>query len=456
MPDVDYDKIAAQHGGTAVVDYDALAAQHGGAEAPQGLHAALQGATGISATPWYSRPIVGGVSAADALAALPAVGGAIGGVLGAGSGAFAGMGLGAVPGAVGGAAIGGGAGEAARQLGARAIGVPAPASSSEAAIQIGQQGGVQAGAELLGRVAAPIAGKVVKSVLPEPAKQYAQALGATTVQNKVLSEKIVPELIKRQVTGSREAIKRLAEGQIGKVGAELDTALAKVPKGQAADVAAVMNQLQKLKRQYVVPSAVPGANTIVDQAAYDSLSKMQTLVAGTQPTFESVRRLRQILDGMVTAGDKTFGRTIAEGSELDATREAANAIRRELAKGSPDVARINKEFSFWKNVDRVVGATIQRTASQAKGLGQQIAESVAAPAAAAAVSVGHAGPGAAVAMPVLLRKVLQSPAWKTFSAVQKDRLAGAIASGDAQRVGSLVSHLLTGAADVYNERDAQP
>jgi len=159
---------------------------------------------------------------------------------------------------------------------------------------------------------------------------------------------------------------------------------------------------------------------------------------------------------MVTAGDKTFGRTIAEGSELDATREAANAIRRELAKASPDVARINKEFSFWKNVDRVVGQTIQRTASQAKGLGQQIAESVATPAGAAAVASGNPGPAVAIAVPVLLRKVLQSPQWKTFSAVQKDRLAEALARGDIQAISRLLTHGATALGGDRSELDGQP
>jgi hypothetical protein len=336
------------------------------------------------------------------------------------------------------------------------MGIPAPATSEEAARGVATEGAIQGGLEGLGRGLVGIGGRAVKKILPLPEKQYAQALGATTNANKQLSEKIVPELISRRVTGSREGIKELAEKQIEKVGGELDVALAQVPKGKAVDVGAVFNQLQKLKKQYVVPSGTAGVNQIVDKSAYDALGKMQTLVAGTQATHESVRRLRQILDGMVTAGDKTFGRTIAEGSELDATREAANAIRRELAATAPNVAKINKEFSFWMNVDRVVGDTIRRTASQSKGVGQQIAEGVATPAGAAALATGNAGPAAAIAIPVILRKVLQSPAWKTFSAVQKDRLAEAIASGNPQRIAAFLAHGTQGAVAYRNAQDDQP
>lgn len=292
-----------------------------------------------------------------------------------------------------------------------------------------------------GPVVAPVVGKVVEKLLPAGTKQYAQALGATTVENKKLSDKIVPELIKRRVHGSREKLAEMAAKGIDESGAELDAALAQVPQGKAVDVGAVMDHLHKLKRQYVVPSGTPGVNTIVDQSAYNSLGELQTLVASTQPTFSSVRRLRQILDGMVTAGDRTFGRTISEGSKLDATREAANAIRSELAKTAPNVALINKEYTFWKNVERVVGATQLRTSSQATGLGQQIAEGVASPGAAAALATGQAGTAGAIAVPVILRKIVQSPSWKTFSAVQKDRLAEAIATGDAQAVSEILAAL---------------
>lgn len=289
-----------------------------------------------------------------------------------------------------------------------------------------------------GPIAAPLVGKAVRAILPAGTRQYAQALGPTTVENKRLTEKLVPELISRRVHGSRESLGKLAGEQIETSGAALEEALKGVPKGKAVDVAAVMDHLHKLKKQYIVPGKDQGSSNIVNQAAYDNLGELQNMVASTQPTFDSVRQLRKILDDMVVSGDRTFGRTVAEGSKLDATREAANAIRRELAKAAPNVALVNKEYSFWKNVDRVLSATKQRTASQSQGLGQQITEAVATPAAVAAVATGQLGTASGIAIPVLLRKVIQSPAWRTFSAVQKDRLAQAIASRDAQEVGRLL------------------
>src|SRR5688572_1970800 len=79
----------------------------------------LAGATGMRATPWYDRGIVGDVSVADALQALPAVGGMVGGLVGGGGGTAFGAGVGGAPGYIGGAALGGAGGESARQLALR-------------------------------------------------------------------------------------------------------------------------------------------------------------------------------------------------------------------------------------------------------------------------------------------------------------------------------------------------
>lgn len=86
-----------------------------------------------------------------ALDALPAVGGAVGGVVGGAGGAAFGMGFGGVPGAIGGATLGGGAGEAVRQLGRRVLGHDAPATSIDAAKDIGKEGAVQGAMEVAGQ-----------------------------------------------------------------------------------------------------------------------------------------------------------------------------------------------------------------------------------------------------------------------------------------------------------------
>jgi hypothetical protein len=90
---------------------------------------------------------------------LPAAGGLVGGVVGGLGGTVLGMGVGGVPGSVGGAALGGAGGEAAKQLINRARGDQAPATATQAAADIGIQGGIQGAGELVGLGAAKVASK---------------------------------------------------------------------------------------------------------------------------------------------------------------------------------------------------------------------------------------------------------------------------------------------------------
>jgi hypothetical protein len=85
-----------------------------------------------------------------AVDALPAAGGLLGGVVGGIGGTAFGLGIGGAPGAIGGATLGGGAGEAFKQLINRARGADAPATSLDAATEIGKRGGIEGASEAAG------------------------------------------------------------------------------------------------------------------------------------------------------------------------------------------------------------------------------------------------------------------------------------------------------------------
>lgn len=190
------------------------------AAAPPSYGDTLSRTTGISETPWYAQGMFGGYgpSVTDVIDTLPAVGGAVGGVLGAGSGAFASLGLGTVPGAVGGAAFGGEAGEAARQNVRRAIGAYAPRTSGEAATNIGHEGGIQAAAELGGRVMAkgasaafsPGAGMVDQGVAAAEARLGANGLAVDmpAAARSTSRQVAVIEALAAKGVGGREATER--------------------------------------------------------------------------------------------------------------------------------------------------------------------------------------------------------------------------------------------------------
>ena len=128
----------------------------------------------------------------------------------------------------------------------------------------------------------------------------------------------------------------------------------------------------------------------------------------------------------MTKGGKTFGRTLSEGSLVDAQRNASNAIRIELAKKFPDLAKVNAEYTFWKNAHDIIRETIERTKSQATPLGEQVA-TVAGGVAGLASGVGK---GVAVALAFRwIKQIATSTGFRTASAIVKNQVADMIAQG---------------------------
>ena len=64
----------------------------------------------------------------------------------------------------------------------------------------------------------------------------------------------------------------------------------------------------------------------------------------------TARKVRQILDKAIGQNSKVFGLTGNETDSLAVQKLAANSIRSALAKEYPDIASLNKEFTFWSNV----------------------------------------------------------------------------------------------------------
>jgi hypothetical protein len=118
---------------------------------------------------------------------------------------------------------------------------------------------------------------------------------------------------------------------------------------------------------------------------------------------------------------------------------AADAIREELGQQFPSIDALNQEYSFWKNVDKVVSDTITRRTGQAKPLGQKLAQ--AAGTGAGFVVGGLKGAVLGREAMAAVEKATTSTAWGTVRAVMKDRLADAMAAGDTQAVIRLTSRI---------------
>jgi hypothetical protein len=311
-------------------------------------------------------------------------------------------------------------------------------------------GGLTAGAGAVAAGARPIAG-----ALKESAKtQYSRVLNATTKGNKYRSEQIVPELIERGVMApTMKGLKNTASSNVERYGRAIGDAVESLPDDAAVPLEAITSRLQQSADEAVTATNSAGAKIPMGPHAKKALRNVEDLkstltefaVRNAQtgvmevPAVQ-VRQLRQYFDKIAAKAGRHDGKTLADESMAEAHGMAADAIRQEFAQAFPDIAKLNKEFNFWKKVEQVTGDTLLRREGQAKPLTRRLAQVMGAGAGSTQGPIG-AMIGAAAAD--RLQALLLSPAWGTVSAVTKDRLAKALAEGNK------------GAANFYIAKAAQ-
>ncbi len=315
-------------------------------------------------------------------------------------------------------------------------------------IRAGQTGSVEEGkrtALISGAVSVPFKALAALSqptadVLQASAeRKMSQALGATTKQNKITSDKIVPALLSRRISFfTRKGLDATADEGVDAAGAALEQGYAALPTGSKVAIAPVLHELEGLKSSLMVAgtNTVPAAALPKYQALQNIQREMIQIANGqSEVPIETIRNYRQILDQTIRESGGGFGFTGSEKGGLLATKAMANSIRSELANQYPNIAKLNAEFNFWSNVKEVIGATIQRTKSQ-NPLGETLAEGTGA--VVGAVKGRGVGDVILGAMGLkLLANIVKSPGWRSVSAVTRAKLADALASNGPEAINIL-------------------
>jgi hypothetical protein len=289
------------------------------------------------------------------------------------------------------------------------------------------------------------------------AKSYEAVLAPTTKENKFLANKVIPGLLDRNViAGSRQGLEDVADANMARAGSDISTAVSNVPAAQTVKTQPVIDALEKYKQGFVV-NGVP-----VNDAAVKNATDLQGTIKalGSDVSHQSMNRVRQILDESVAKAKGYSGATLSEGANVDVQKEAANAIRRELAKNRPDIAKLNAEYSFWSNVGKVIGDTNQRKIGQSGGLLKILAPAVYAsgsPAHTGMTGAGGLEAAGGATMFYLAARAAQSPAWKSTSGVIKNQMANALATGNHKVVTDIASKVLASQASRRDgAQSAQP
>lgn len=388
--------------------------------------------------PWFKQEATN--FAEGATKNLPAIGATLGGMAGTAGGGPVG--------AVGGAGIGGMGGAAASQILRRILFGEGPQTSSDAAKDITKQGviqgGVQAGTEVLPFLAGPLRKAATT--------QYERALAPTTKINKAITQDIAPQLIKRGEIGSLSSLEKRAGQKISELSPELNqaylqagsipTSMGSLPGAKVVGAGTkVIQDLENLKQTYM-----PGGNVAQPQAV-SAIEGVQNIVKQYGPDIapDHLRRLRQIFEEVPAERGAYAGADLSTNYTLKAQQQGADSIRGILNK-NPDIGALNKEISFWLDVQRVTSQSGLRRTGQEGGLLKALAPLGAAVAGGGAGFAAHGGmAGAGAAASTLLAsyavQAMRTPLWRTTTAVAKDRFANILASGNVREAAAFVARL---------------
>jgi hypothetical protein len=270
--------------------------------------------------------------------------------------------------------------------------------------------------------------------LLESAKQnFYDALNPTTKVNKALTEnKVAQGLVDRGVVStSLKDLRERAQAQMEHYGEKIDDAFdARTDQNLRVSPDPILQELEAQKQGAMIGKVVPAASKAhVAKLAelQDEIRKVADANEGNIPVAD-LRKLRQINDTVVAQSKRGFALPPDELGKIDAHRIAGNAQRGALAEAMPEAADLNREFSFWKNVDKVAGDTSTRRVGQRTPLTDRMFQGTG-----AAIGASIAGPKGAFAGAELggkLSRLKNSMIWNSVSARTKARVAALIDSGD--------------------------
>jgi hypothetical protein len=303
----------------------------------------------------------------------------------------------------------------------------------------------------------PVLGKVLTSV-PKALRvgaeeQVTKALGATKERYKAMANRLAPQILKRGLGGSRESLLAQATETASLVGDEIDDALMRVG-ARGVDPKPVIDALESAKDAFRT-TALDGTVVVFEPRSIKQLEKLQKIVGdlGPNASVDQLVAVRRAWDKVVDqAGGFShrapgaIGVPLKDTTEAWAKREASGAIRKLLEVEAPDLAAVNKEYAFWKQLEDVLTQTQQRTQPQGKGIGSIATKGAGQVVGGIAGSSG--GPMGAVGGAVVVgqlaemaRRAFTSPRWRLIDARLRNQLADALSSGNTQQATNVLTRI---------------
>lgn len=337
---------------------------------------------------------------------------------------------------------------------------PAAAHAGE---QIGSgdvAGGLGAAAGLLtpsavaaARPLVPAARQATATALQDSAvRSMERAINPTRIDTKAKTAKVVPEMLEKRIwEPSLEKLEARAAGNRAVAGENVGEALA--PHGHKyRDTMQLVDELEKSKAEYQDVNRM-GESVTIDPQRVQAIQDLQDTLMnyGDKISVDSIVKVRRVWDDVVDAARGFIQPDLGTKITAWAAREGRSVLADELLQAVPDIGKVNAEYSFWKNIEDVASASVDRRVGQNRGLMPTIAGGAGA-VVGEAVMGGAGLPAKAVSAAVgaktfaSLKKLFDSPGYQMWSAVQKQRLADALMASDAGRIRGLIHQGLVSAS----------
>ena len=267
------------------------------------------------------------------------------------------------------------------------------------------------------------------------AKDVSQVLSPTKVKTKTITQGLLkdPDAIKKlPFATTRGKLIEKVKTELDSVGTKFDEFEVQGGVQGSTEVALLDEFLESKKADFMVEGVV------IEPKAIKAIEGLQEIVAQFDESIPNskLRDIRRVWDETV-AKSNGFTKTLAEGTELGVKKDLTNVMREELAKSNPDLAKINDEFAFYKNLETVLEEAAKRKTGQTGALTKGLAQ-----AAGAAAGSGFIASTLGAVVAGKLVGLMNSTAWKLVSAKSKNALADALVAGDQAKATAIINKIL--------------
>lgn len=277
--------------------------------------------------------------------------------------------------------------------------------------------------------------KLEEKIAKSAEKNVEKILAPTKEINKVKTAKVLPELAKNiPISVSRQSLLNKVKVTVEDVGNKIDEFIASGKLKGGVEKNQLIDMFESKKADFMV------GGKVVEQAPIKILDSLQNTLRQFPKILspEDTIQLRRVWDKVVDKS-KGFQKTLAEGTEVEFKKEAANLIRNELGKTNPELAALNKQYTLWKNTADVLKETVSRKVGQTGAV-----TTIGKKAIGAVIGAGSGPFGAVLGAEIVnqLGNIFASTAWRTISANLKTKLAKALAEGDKVKIKGIIKTIL--------------